>query len=122
LDKLARQADLYDAIHEAMEDLFRTVNPLSIEELNQLSVACQNAADNRLALRRIIADNHNAAWTRESCTKVGGELHKICSAMLELLDQILIPKASNGESKVFYTRMKAEFCRYMAGAVQGVKY
>merc|ERR1712144_103281 len=43
-----------------------------------------------------------------------GELDSICKRILDLLDKNLIPKASNGESKVFYQKMKADYYRYIA--------
>merc|ERR1712139_231653 len=39
---------------------------------------------------------------------------KICTTILGVLDNNLIPKASNGESKVFYQKMKADYYRYIA--------
>merc|ERR1712137_1466248 len=42
------------------------------------------------------------------------ELQKICDAILGVLDANLIPKASSGESKVFYHKMKADYYRYIA--------
>merc|ERR1712137_755866 len=42
------------------------------------------------------------------------ELQKICDAILGVLDANLIPKASTGESKVFYHKMKADYYRYIA--------
>merc|ERR1712003_428621 len=38
----------------------------------------------------------------------------ICDTILEVLDKNLIPKASSGESKVFYQKMKADYYRYIA--------
>merc|ERR1711948_139384 len=46
--------------------------------------------------------------------KVEAELDKICNAILALLDANLIPKATSGESKVFYQKMKADYYRYIA--------
>ena len=34
--------------------------------------------------------------------------------VLKLLDEQLIPKASTGESKVFYLKMKGDYFRYLA--------
>merc|ERR1711965_585431 len=45
---------------------------------------------------------------------MGGELDKICQTILKLLDDKLIAKASGGESKVFYQKMKADYYRYIA--------
>merc|ERR1712059_153822 len=53
--------------------------------------------------------------------KVEEELDKICKAILDLLDKNLIPKSSNGESKVFYQKMKADYYRYIAGYTEGEK-
>jgi hypothetical protein len=38
--------------------------------------------------------------------QVEKELQDICSSILQLLDDHLIPTASTGESKVFYLKMK----------------
>merc|ERR1711862_122519 len=46
--------------------------------------------------------------------KVEKELSTICDKILKLLDEKLIPKASGGESKVFYQKMKADYYRYIA--------
>merc|ERR1712139_761750 len=53
------------------------------------------------------------------CGKVEGELDKICNTILQLLDSFLIPKAGNGESKVFYQKMKADYYRYIAEFTDG---
>merc|ERR1712039_815971 len=45
---------------------------------------------------------------------MGAELQGICDTILGLLDGNLIAKASNGESKVFYQKMKADYFRYIA--------
>merc|ERR1712034_34610 len=39
--------------------------------------------------------------------------------ILGLLDSKLIPKAANGESKVFYQKMKADYYRYIAEFTTG---
>ena len=38
-----------------------------------------------------------------------------------LLDKHLIPKASSGESKVFYLKMKGDYFRYLAEVATGQK-
>merc|ERR1712048_258202 len=59
-------------------------------------------------------NEEQAKYAKEYCSKVEGELQKICDTILGLLDGALIPKASNGESKVFYQKMKADYYRYIA--------
>merc|ERR1712232_851513 len=46
---------------------------------------------------------------------------KICDTILGLLDKNLITKASSGESKVFYQKMKADYYRYIAEFRDGDK-
>merc|ERR1711981_706214 len=94
------------------------------EERNLLSVAYKNAVGSRRAAWRIITsveqkektkgNEGNAGFAKEYCGKVEGELDKICNTILGLLDGNLIAKASNGESKVFYQKMKADYFRYIA--------
>merc|ERR1711972_370619 len=97
---------------------------LSGEERNLLSVAYKNAVGSRRAAWRIImsvqqkettkGNEEQAKFATEYCKKVEAELQKICDTILGLLDANLINKASNGESKVFYQKMKADYYRYIA--------
>merc|ERR1712021_226035 len=52
-------------------------------------------------------------------TTVEAELNDICGKILALLDKNLIPKATSGESKVFYQKMKADYYRYIAEFTDG---
>merc|ERR1712238_572407 len=107
-----------------MEKVGTSQGELSVEERNLLSVAYKNAVGSRRAAWRIITsvkeketskgNTENAGYAREYCTKVEGELQKICDTILGLLDQNLIPKSTDGESKVFYQKMKADYYRYIA--------
>ena len=47
------------------------------------------------------------------------ELRDICKDVLELLDNFLVPNASNAESKVFYLKMKGDYFRYLSEVAQG---
>merc|ERR1712110_1122990 len=55
-----------------------------------------------------------AKHAKEYCVKVEAELQKICDTIIGLLDTNLVPKASTGEAKVFYQKMKADYYRYIA--------
>merc|ERR1712113_1059176 len=104
---------------------------LSVEERNLLSVAYKNAVGSRRAAWRIITsveqkektkgNEENAKHAKEYCVKVEQELQKICNTILSLLDANLIPKATSGESKVFYQKMKADYYRYIAEFTDGDK-
>merc|ERR1712046_158655 len=129
--KLAEQAERYDEMADYMEKVGGAGDELSVEERNLLSVAYKNAVGSRRAAWRIITsveqkektkgNEGNAGFAKEYCGKVEGELDKICNTILGLLDGNLIPKASNGESKVFYQKMKADYYRYIAEFTDGDK-
>merc|ERR1740123_2442641 len=107
-----------------MEKVGGVGEELSVEERNLLSVAYKNAVGSRRAAWRIITsveqkektkgNEEQARYAKEYCAKVEGELDKICKTILKLLDDTLIPKSSNAESKVFYQKMKADYYRYIA--------
>merc|ERR1711912_17668 len=88
------------------------------------SVAYKNAVGSRRAAWRIITsveqkekskgNEENGKNAKEYCGKVEGELDKICTTILELLDKKLIPASGGGESAVFYQKMKADYYRYIA--------
>jgi len=129
--KLAEQAERYDEMAEHMEAVGGGDGELSVEERNLLSVAYKNAVGSRRAAWRIITsveqkekskgNQDNATFAKEYCGKVESELDKICKTILSLLDDKLIAKASNGESKVFYQKMKADYYRYIAEFSDGDK-
>jgi len=122
--KLAEQAERYDEMAEQMEVVGTLPEELSVEERNLLSVAYKNAVGSRRAAWRIITsveqkektkgNEEQAKYAKEYCSKVEAELQKICDTILGLLDKNLIPKATTGESKVFYQKMKADYYRYIA--------
>jgi len=122
--KLAEQAERYDEMAEHMEAVGKGESELSVEERNLLSVAYKNAVGSRRAAWRIITsveqkekskgNEEQSKYAKEYCGKVEAELQKICGAILKLLEDNLIAKASNGESKVFYEKMKADYYRYIA--------
>jgi 14-3-3 protein epsilon len=127
--KLAEQSERYDEMADHMEQVGKSGAELSVEERNLLSVAYKNAVGSRRAAWRIISsveqkekskgNEQNATFAREYCTKVEGELQKICDTILGLLDQNLIPKSGDGESKVFFQKMKADYYRYIAEFANG---
>merc|ERR1719281_601404 len=114
-----------------MEKVGGAGDELSVEERNLLSVAYKNAVGSRRAAWRIITsveqkekskgNDEQAKYAKEYCSKVEAELQKICDTILHLLDNNLIPKATTGESKVFYQKMKADYYRYIAEFTDGDK-
>merc|ERR1712151_82629 len=127
--KLAEQAERYDEMADHGEKVGKSQGELSVEERNLLSVAYKNAVGSRRAAWRIITsveqkekskgNEEQAKYAKEYCGKVEAELQKICDTILGLLDGNLIGKASTGESKVFYQKMKADYYRYIAEFTDG---
>eukprot|EP00403_Amphidinium_massartii_P030844 CAMPEP_0178398802 /NCGR_PEP_ID=MMETSP0689_2-20121128/14957_1 /TAXON_ID=160604 /ORGANISM="Amphidinium massartii, Strain CS-259" /LENGTH=240 /DNA_ID=CAMNT_0020019569 /DNA_START=105 /DNA_END=827 /DNA_ORIENTATION=+ len=129
--KLAEQAERYDEMAEHMETVGKVPDELTVEERNLLSVAYKNAVGSRRAAWRIITsveqkektkgNEEQSKFAREYCSKVEAELQKICDTILSLLSDNLIPKATNGESIVFYQKMKGDYYRYIAEFTDGDK-
>merc|ERR1712060_231229 len=127
--KLAEQAERHGEMADHGESVGQAKDELTTEERNLLSVAYKNAVGSRRAAWRIITsvtqkekskgNEENAKYAEEYCKKVEGELGEIGNTILKLLDANLIAKASNGESKVFYQKMKADYYRYIAEFTEG---
>ncbi|KAJ0795933.1 putative 14-3-3 protein [Helianthus annuus] len=121
--KLAEQAERYDEMVEFMEKVSET-DELTVEERNLLSVAYKNVIGARRASWRIISSIEQKEESRgnedhvkvikEYRAKIEAELTRVCEGILKLLDSRLIPKASTGDSKVFYLKMKGDYHRYLA--------
>nr|GFA70483.1 14-3-3-like protein [Tanacetum cinerariifolium] len=122
--KLAEQAERYEEMVTFMSNLITTTAELTIEERNLLSVAYKNVIGARRASWRIISsieqkeesrgNEGHVATIREYRSKIEKELSEICDGILKLLDEKLIGSASNGDSKVFYLKMKGDYYRYLA--------
>merc|ERR1711933_397805 len=126
---MGEQAERYDEMADQMKEVGKLGEELSIEERNLLSVAYKNAVGSRRAAWRIITsvtqkeeskgNTENAKWAKEYCGKVEKELQEICDTILGVLDEKLIGKASTGEAKVFFQKMKADYYRYIAEFTDG---
>jgi len=125
--KLAEQAERYDDMAEFMKQVTETGIELSNEERNLLSVAYKNVVGARRSSWRVISsiesktdqEQVQAKMCSDYRQKVEAELKEICQAVLSLLDNFLIPKSTQSESKVFYLKMKGDYFRYLAEVAQG---
>jgi 14-3-3 protein epsilon len=126
LAKLAEQAERYDEMVEEMKKAAEQAlqSELTVEERNLLSVAYKNVIGARRASWRIVSsieakeeskgNIENVERIKKYRAVIESELEKICASILELLDKYLIPSTNNGESKVFYLKMKGDYHRYLA--------
>ncbi|TRY80045.1 hypothetical protein TCAL_09792 [Tigriopus californicus] len=125
--KLAEQAERYDDMAASMKAVTETGAELSNEERNLLSVAYKNVVGARRSSWRVISSieqktegsERKQQMAKEYREKIEKELKEICGDVLSLLDQFLIAKASNAESKVFYLKMKGDYYRYLAEVATG---
>jgi len=120
---LAEQAERYDDMAKRMEKVVKMdeSNELSNEERNLLSVAYKNVVGARRSSWRVlksIEEKDKASefpdLTKSYRGQVEDELTKICEDVLSLLDNYLISRAAQTESKVFYLKMKGDYYRYLA--------
>jgi len=125
--KLAEQAERYDDMAASMKSVTETGVELSNEERNLLSVAFKNVVGARRSSWRVISSieqktegaEKKQQMAKEYREKVEKELRDICTDVLRLLDEFLIAKASNAESKVFYLKMKGDYFRYLSEVAIG---
>jgi 14-3-3 protein epsilon len=98
-----------------MKEVAKLGVELTVEERNLLSVAYKNVIGARRASWRIISsieqkeeskgNDQHLPKIRGYRNKVELELTDICTDILKVLDEHLIPAATSGESKVFYYKM-----------------
>ena len=98
---------------------------LTVEERNLLSVAYKNVIGSRRASWRVIssieqkgeADKLTLIQTYKR--KIETELEDICSDILEIIKNELIPNSDSEEGKVFYYKMKGDYHRYLSEFQEG---
>ncbi|KAJ3128600.1 hypothetical protein HK098_004026 [Nowakowskiella sp. JEL0407] len=129
--KLAEQAERYDEMVSYMKEVAKLGVELTVEERNLLSVAYKNVIGARRASWRIVSsieqkeeskgNEGQVKKIKEYRTKIENELADVCTDILSVLDEHLIPAAEAGESKVFYYKMKGDYHRYLAEFAVGDK-
>ncbi|KAG8441756.1 hypothetical protein GDO86_010799 [Hymenochirus boettgeri] len=125
--KLSEQAERYDDMAACMKKVTEMGGELSNEERNLLSVAYKNVVGARRSSWRVVSsieqkiegNDKKLQMSREYREKIEAELKDICKDVLHLLDEFLIARASQAESKVFYLKMKGDYYRYLAEVASG---
>ncbi|EXC22076.1 14-3-3-like protein GF14 iota [Morus notabilis] len=115
LAKLAEQAERYEEMVESMKKLAKLDVDLTVEERNLLSVGYKNVIGARRASWRIMSsieqkeeskgNENNVKLIKGYRQKVEDELSKICSDILTIIDNHLIPSSASGEATVFYYKI-----------------
>ncbi|KAJ0018109.1 hypothetical protein Pint_10401 [Pistacia integerrima] len=122
--KLAEQAERYEEMVDAMKKVANLDVELTVEERNLLSVGYKNVIGARRASWRILSsieqkeetkgNDQNVKIIKGYRQKVESELSNICTDIMTVIDEHLIPSCTGGESTVFYYKMKGDYYRYLA--------
>ena len=124
LARVAEKADCHEDTIKIMEDLIKTKeNDLNLEERNILSSAYKNLVSSRRSAWRSI----NAVEIKEKNSNsklvqlitdlkltLEKELKDLCNNILKILNEYLIRKAKDIESKIFYLKMRGDYFRYLS--------
>jgi len=131
LAKWAESAERYDDMANYMQEVTKADTNLSQEVRNLLSVAYKNVVGARRSSWRVLSSletkvsnaNEEAKvnLARTYKAKVEAELTELCDTVLSLLNDYLIPSATESESKVFYMKMKGDYYRYLAEVANEAK-
>lgn len=95
---------------------------LSTEERSLLSIAYKSITNNLRNSWRVVDTLYKVQATRKGPLHliqrqrqhIETELIGTCKDVVRLLDRELMPAASEGEEKVFYSKLKGDYCRYLA--------
>jgi 14-3-3 protein epsilon len=103
-----------------MKAIAQQPQELTVEERNLLSVAYKNVIGSRRASWRVISsieskgEPDKLSLIQTYKKKIESELEDICSDILEIIKNELIPNSDQEEGKVFYYKMKGDYHRYLA--------
>lgn len=126
--KITEQTERFEDMLEAMNKVVLANPDLTVEERNLLSVAYKNTIGSRRTAWRALSSiekkeeqkgSKNIHLLRGYKTKIEDELNKYCKEILKLINELLIPKATASESKVFYNKMKGDYHRYISEYTTG---
>jgi len=123
--KVAEQAECFDEMVAAMKRVVQLDANLSVEERNLLSIAYKNLIGGKRTAWRIISslfdkekhkdpNSWKLAQMKELRDSIEKQLHSNCGEILDLIDVSLLPAVNNNQAKVFWSKMKGDYFRYIA--------
>lgn len=130
LAMLAEQCNRFEEMVYFLEEMVKARSKdLTSDERNLLSIAYKNSVSSRrTALRTIIAYETKEKkkdtstflpFIQEYRKRVEDELTKLCKNVIDVIDTQLMKRAEEVEAKVFYTKMKGDYNRYIAEYAEG---
>lgn len=130
LAMLAEQCNRFEEMVQFLEDMVKGRDKdLSSDERNLLSIAYKNTVSSRRSALRTIVAYESKEKKKDSSTflpfiqeyrkKVEEELTKFCQETITMIETELFKRAADDEAKVFYTKMKGDYNRYIAEYAEG---
>jgi 14-3-3 protein epsilon len=129
LAMLAEQCNRFEDMMNFLDVMVKNKNEgLTSDERNLLSIAYKNTISlRRTAIRTLQAyeakerkkeDSAYLSFIVEYKSKIEKELEELCGKIIKTIDESLLTRASDDESKVFYHKMKADYFRYVAENIE----
>ena len=116
-EKAERYPDMINTINKFVE-----LNPkLTKDERNILSSGYKNIISDKRASWRLLNSMEKKEKSKESLqleniklvkNELEKDLTKIIDEVLSIIDKYLIQNAEDPENKVYYMKLKADYCRY----------
>ncbi|KAG6896929.1 hypothetical protein C0992_005194 [Termitomyces sp. T32_za158] len=120
---LAGEAGRHEDVVKQLKTIIEYYGPrLTIDERSLLSVAYKNITNTLRNSWRVTDTLHKlhlgrkgrAQLIQRQLQRVENELAGVCTDIIDLLDRELLPAANEGEQTVFYSKLKGDYCRYLA--------
>ncbi|KAI0772079.1 14-3-3-like protein [Trametes elegans] len=125
LAKVADQAERHQDVIAQLKDIINSHGAhLTIDERNLLSIAYKNLTANLRSSWRTIdtlqkkealsSTRQEVKLMRVQKERIEKDIDALCRDVVGLLENTLIPAANDGEEKVFYSKMRGDYYRYLA--------
>ncbi len=129
LAMLAEQCNRFEDMMGFLDIMVKNkTEGLTSDERNLLSIAYKNTISlRRTAIRTLLAYEMKEKKKEESAylpyiieykKRVEKELEELCEKIIKNIDNSLLSRATDDESRVFYHKMKADYFRYIAENIE----
>jgi 14-3-3 protein epsilon len=127
LARVAEQAERFEDMVDFLALVLDTKGPeVSSDERNLLSVAFKNLiSSKRAACRTIAAIEQNPKYTKYAGAlatyknQIEDKLTADCQRVIDMINQKVLAKSCDGESKAFFIKMVGDYYRYIAENAKG---
>jgi 14-3-3 protein epsilon len=129
LAMLAEQCNRFEDMMGFLDIMVKNkTEGLTSDERNLLSIAYKNTISlRRTAIRTLLAYEMKEKKKEESAylpfileykKRIEKELEELCEKIIKNIDDCLLTRATDDESRVFYHKMKADYYRYIAENIE----